>query len=183
MKSKEEIRNVLRRLHKEICAEELLALSKQLQSRFMSSEIYQKAKNICFYISKSREVSTDFLVQSAQADGKGCYAPVVMGTELQIAPIGEEWSLSSFGIREPKGTHFVPFSEIDVVVVPGLGFDQRGYRIGYGGGYYDRLLANRNSHQTLVGFTLEQWLLDDIHPEVYDQKVDWIITEGRTLLL
>jgi 5-formyltetrahydrofolate cyclo-ligase len=72
----------------------------------------------------------------------------------------------------------VPLHEIDVMLVPGLAFDPRGGRLGRGGGYYDRLLAERRSDCVAIGVTVTTRVLDAVPVEGHDGLVDWLATEG-----
>ncbi len=86
----------------------------------------------------------------------------------------------AMGIPEPAGLPPVIRKEdIDLVIVPGLAFDKAGYRLGYGGGYYDRYLSGLSLRT--IGLCPEQRLLSDIPRETHDQKVQMLITETRIL--
>lgn len=79
-----------------------------------------------------------------------------------------------YGIPAPQGT---PQLQPDLLLVPVNGFDARGYRIGYGGGYFDRTLAGADRPVTVgIGFELAR--LDDVQPEAHDLPLDWIVTEA-----
>ena len=67
--------------------------------------------------------------------------------------------------------------KIDVVVSPGLAFDRRGHRLGYGGGYYDRYLARLHAHASRVGIGFAVQLLDEVPAEETDQPVDVVVTD------
>jgi 5-formyltetrahydrofolate cyclo-ligase len=80
-----------------------------------------------------------------------------------------------FGIPFPQGT---PVVHPDLLVVPLNGFDARGYRIGYGGGFFDRTLAQLSPAPVTVGVGFEIARLDDVQPESHDVPLDWIVTEA-----
>ncbi|MDO4263052.1 MAG: 5-formyltetrahydrofolate cyclo-ligase [Deinococcus sp.] len=95
-----------------------------------------------------------------------------------------EWSaaseLSPLGVRQPpKDTPQVPASEVDAVVLPALAFDRRGFRLGYGGGFYDRFLAGFTG--PTIGVTPSALLLDEVPREAHDIALHWIVTERETL--
>src|SRR5690606_20723729 len=69
----------------------------------------------------------------------------------------------------------------DVVLVPLLGFDEQCYRLGYGGGYYDRTLAALEPKPLAIGVGFEHGRLETIRPQPHDVPLDWIVTEARTL--
>jgi 5-formyltetrahydrofolate cyclo-ligase len=83
-----------------------------------------------------------------------------------------------WGMSQPVGAGVVvPVHEIDVVLVPGIAFDATGARLGRGGGYYDRLLAERRSDSVAVGVTLADRVLDVVPTDGHDQRVDFLATE------
>ena len=89
-------------------------------------------------------------------------------------------SAAAFGALEPRDGAAIPPEELDVVIAPGLAFDQTGHRIGYGGGFYDRFLR-RAPRALRVGICFEVQLVDAVPAGVRDEIVDAIVTEGRTV--
>ena len=85
-----------------------------------------------------------------------------------------------FGIPEPEGGSPVSLSELDLMVVPGVGFDLHGHRLGYGRGYYDRVLAGESRRPTLVGLCFEQQVVDRLPRDPHDVCVDLLITEQHS---
>ena len=87
-----------------------------------------------------------------------------------------------WGMMQPVGRgHPIPTHELDVILVPGLAFDSSGRRLGRGGGYYDRLLADRRSDTLTVGVTWSARLVDEIPVEPHDQRVDYLATEDGVI--
>lgn len=84
-----------------------------------------------------------------------------------------------WGIFEPPRRAAVSPDEIDVVLVPGLGFDRAGHRVGYGGGYYDRLLRCLNAFK--LGFVMDMHLFELIRTEPHDIAVDFLVTSNQLL--
>lgn len=80
-----------------------------------------------------------------------------------------------YGIPTPASGDFV---QPDLILLPLNGFDAQGYRLGYGGGFFDRTLAALSPRPLVVGVGFEINRLDTIRPEIHDQRVDWIITEN-----
>ncbi len=99
----------------------------------------------------------------------------------------EELEPFSFGIREPKPelrtapSRRVEPEELALILLPGLGFDFSGGRLGRGAGYYDRFLSRVPTNVPRVGLAFECQLLERIPMQPHDQKVDWIVTENRTI--
>lgn len=83
------------------------------------------------------------------------------------------------GMEQPVDTgNPIPLHEIDVFLVPGLAFDSTGARVGRGGGYYDRALAERRTDTDAIGVTLDERVIVSIPVCGHDQRVDWLATEG-----
>ena len=140
------------------------------------------------YLSKDGEVGTDNLLGRALELGKRVCVPVVdeKSEELRISELpGPEVSfqLGAFGVREPKeeDLNFVPPNQVDLVVAPGLAFDRRGGRIGYGKGYYDRLLSRLGSHVPRIALAFDFQVLDAVPQDENDIRVNAIITEKSTM--
>ena len=82
--------------------------------------------------------------------------------------------LGAYGIPVPDNTEPV---NIDIVLIPMVGFDQQGYRLGYGSGYYDRTLAISEPCPLVIGIAFEMFRLDSVYPQAHDIPMDFIITE------
>lgn len=131
---------------------------------------YQEADTIATFLSMSHEVDTRELILQAQKDGKRVLIPkTAKNGHMDFVPYDESRLVrSSFGILEPQAGEIVPPSEIDLIHVPGLAWNQKGYRIGYGGGYYDRYLA---SYQGMTVSTICDKQCYEFIPDPHDQAV------------
>ena len=107
--------------------------------------------------------------------------PCVVGAEAPLQFLrwepGMPMSRGTFGTREPSHGEAV---EPAVLLLPCVGFERRGYRLGYGGGYYDRTLAARPGVVT-IGVAYDECELADFAPQPHDRPVDWLVTQTRTL--
>lgn len=162
--------------------EERVQKSNLITEVVLKQEIYRKAENVLLYASFNSEVQTDELISRTIALGKNTLLPVVIpGEKKLIAKRIESLDdvyLSDLGIREPKeNLAEVDYHMIDVVIVPGCCFDKKGYRIGYGGGYYDRLIDKLHLRAVTIGLAFEKQIVDTLPFEAHDRKVDMIITE------
>lgn len=94
---------------------------------------------------------------------------------------GDQLVLNQYGIAEPESTQpiLVPNNQT-IMVIPGIAFDKRGYRLGYGGGYFDRYLSN---HQmaTSIGISFDDFVVDQLPHEPHDRKVDYICSQNRVM--
>jgi 5-formyltetrahydrofolate cyclo-ligase len=149
---------------------------------------FQAADKILIYLSKEGEVSTDSLLDRAFELGKRVCVPVVdkKNEELNISELPgpqTRFRLGAFGVREPEEAdlNFVSPDQIDLVVTPGLAFDRRGGRIGYGKGYYDRLLSRLGSHIPRIALAFDFQVLDAVPQDENDVRVNAIITEKSTM--
>ena len=149
----------------------------------MCSGLFRDARCLALYSAIHNEVSTDEIVEQALDSDKSLVFPRVSGEDLEFVVIESPAELVSgaFGVKEPKGCNLVPIEKIDLVVVPGVAFDQRGHRLGYGRGYYDRALANCQSRCVKVGFAYDFQLVEKLPATDYDETLSVLITESQTL--
>lgn len=164
------------------------AQSRSIMRTLVGRKEFQKADRILVYLSKDGEVCTDNLLDRAFELGKRVCVPVVdrENDELRISELpGPEidFRLGAFGVREPaeEDLNFVPPDQIDLVIAPGLAFDRRGGRIGYGKGYYDRLLSRLDSRVPRIALAFDFQILDAVPQDESDIQVDIIITEKSTM--
>jgi 5-formyltetrahydrofolate cyclo-ligase len=163
----------------QVCAD----LSSEVQRRFMCSDLFRDARCLALYSAIHNEVSTDAIVGQALDSDKSLVFPRVSGEDLEFVMIESPAELVSgaFGVKEPKGCNLVPVEKVDLFVVPGVAFDKRGHRLGYGRGYYDRALAKCPSHCMKVGFAYDFQLVEELPATDYDETLSMLITESQTL--
>jgi len=132
------------------------------------------------YAALPEEVSLDPLIRRLIRDGRTVALPRVTGEgtlDLHRTEDLEALVEGAFGVREPVPAQpLVEPGDIDVVLVPGVAFDRTGRRLGYGGGYYDRLLP-RLVRARRVGVCLEAQLVPAVAAEAHDQRVGSVVTE------
>ena len=137
-------------------------------------------RSVFLYLSFSHEAGTDKLLQSLLEKGKTVYCPRVEGKEMEAVLYGEDLSLSAYGIREPLGKAFE--GDIDVAVVPLLAVDERGNRLGYGGGYYDKYLsAHKNTLK--IGYCYDEQIVRELPVDGNDVRMDAVVTDKRIVTL
>ena len=126
------------------------------------------------------EINPAPLLVWLHAEGFPLALPAMQGKGLPLvmrswAP-GDAMAPATWGIAEPMDDK--PEVEPDIVLVPLLAFDVRGYRIGYGGGFYDRTLAKlrKGKPVTAVGIAYDEQKVDAVPVESYDQRLDWVLT-------
>ena len=121
------------------------------------------------------EVSTAAFIKQAQLDGKRVLVPKTYGQGRMIFVDYDERHLqkSSFGLMEPTSEEAVDKTEIDLIHVPGVVFNSQGFRIGYGGGYYDRYLADFAGASISSIYSFQQ---SDFEPDYHDIAVKEVLT-------
>ena len=141
---KKELRQTVLNQMKKLSGKEKEQADSWLTQHLLSSGAYQEAQVIATYLSMPHEVSTAAFIKQAQLDGKRVLVPKTYGQGRMIFVDYDESRLqkSSFGLLEPISEEAVDKTEIDLIHVPGVVFSSQGFRIGYGGGYYDRYLAD-----------------------------------------
>jgi 5-formyltetrahydrofolate cyclo-ligase len=139
------------------------------------------------YLSFGSEVLTDDLIRWGWGEGKRILVPFCHpeGREMTACRIDgfDELEEGRYGIRAPVVGRLRPVTsgEIDAVVVPAVAFDRWGYRVGYGGGYYDRFLPAA-PQATKIGAAFACQIIAEIPVGPYDVKMDYIVTEEEILI-
>ncbi len=142
---KSELRKQVLQEMRSIPQKQKIAMDRALTERFLHHPFYQEAKVIATYLSFSHEFQTQGLIDQALRDGKKVLIPKTYpkGRMEFVVYDPQQLKKTSFGLLEPQGDlEVVDASQIDLIHVPGLAFTREGYRIGYGGGYYDRYLEH-----------------------------------------
>jgi len=166
--------------HAQLVHESLL-----IEENLASQDEYREAKVVATYVSKEEEVQTDGIVRRMFAEGRRVAVPLVdlpSGTLIffEIHGLGDV-SMGHFGILEPgRDTPPLPLDETDIVLVPLVAWDDRGHRIGYGRGYFDRALAGRGRSLS-IGLALESQRIRKVPDGPSDVRLDMVVTEKRVL--
>ena len=171
-----------------ISLQELVAKSEIITDLFLNSDIYKEANTIMAYLDFRNEVKTEKIIKTAIADGKQVVIPisVVETRQLILSEIINydiELEQGAYGILEPK-KEFIRETDpnvVDVVLIPGVAFDERGYRVGYGAGYYDRFLERVRPDTKKVALSFEMQIVVNAFEDTHDVPVDMIITEKGTM--
>lgn len=146
------------------------------------------SRNTLGYAAFGTEVDIDALLRSWIAAGVAVHLPFVDGEDLGIAVVGDldaDLAPGWGGVREPDPAHRVPADPavLDVAVVPGVGFDRAGHRLGYGGGHFDRLLARLAPGSTIIGVAFSTQVVTQLPSDDHDIGVDVLVTEDGVLRL
>lgn len=172
---KKEARKLIRELKKHYTAVEKRELSVPVMERIATDEHFRNAKTVLAYWSMEDEVFTHAFVKQWSKE-KTLLLPCVKGDELEIRYFDGEDKLrpgEAFGIGEPVGELFTNLDKIDVILVPGVAFDQFGNRLGRGKGYYDKILKNTCGYK--IGLCFPFQVMDEVPVDDYDVKMDRVV--------
>ena len=178
---KAELRKQVLQEMKAISQEQKQFIDQTLIERLLHHPFYQEAKVIATYLSFPHEFQTQGLIEQALKDGKKVLIPKTYPKGRMDFVVYDPQQLvkTSFGLLEPQGDlEVVDASQIDLIHVPGLSFTTKGYRIGYGGGYYDRYLEQFSGH-TLS--TIYPCQIQDFIPENHDIPVEEVLIDEGNL--
>jgi 5-formyltetrahydrofolate cyclo-ligase len=180
-RKKEEYRQYYLNIRENFSPEEVKEKSNKICQTLLSLPLWQRANVVMLYVAVRNEVDTVPLIQAALNEAKTVLLPRVEN-KAEIVPykikrFPEDVSPGFAGIPEPIPQKALPWHEkIDLIVVPGVVFDVRGGRIGYGLGYYDRFLKKMDE-VIKIGLTFERCLTYALPLEPQDEIVDIVITE------
>lgn len=183
--SKKALRHKYLDIRQELNSEVIENISKKITRNFFSLKEVNipSCKNFLLFHSFRNEIITYDIINRLILEGKKVFLPYVkkerntLGISRIYSLSGDELVSGVFGVKEPIQKQDIPVTEMDIMVVPGLVFARNGYRIGYGGGFYDRLLSKINNETLTVGLVYHQFLLDTLPVKDYDLPVDIVITE------
>jgi 5-formyltetrahydrofolate cyclo-ligase len=180
-RAKREVRGGIRAARDAIPPSERAELGARAVGYLLEMPEVTAAGTIMAFWSFGSEVPTEPLVQALHDRGAALVLPRIAEdglVPLAYAP-GDPTTATAFGAREPiLGARRVNPASIDVVVTPGLAFDRRGGRVGYGGGFYDRFFRVEAPQAFRVGLAFEMQLLDDVLPAGHgDLRVHAVVTE------
>lgn len=177
-------KEMLQRLNR-LSKETYRARSESIIQRFVISRLFRQAEVIGVTISRFPEVRTMSLIEEAWRAGKRVVVPRC-NTETKEMTFREimsydELEVVSSGLYEPKEneTDAVEKQEIDLLIVPGVIYSNEGYRIGFGGGYYDRYLKDYDGRTVSLAFTEQTGQVVPVEP--YDVPVQYIISDTQTI--
>lgn len=169
----------LRRAQMECDSENKVEKDEMIRDRVLDLREWQDARTVLLYVSHDGEVDTFDLMKRAREHGKRVAAPRVVVERLELREIRGEEDLEAgaYGISEPSADRpLIEPSEVDVAIVPGIVFDKRGHRVGYGRGYYDRLLKETSCPH--IGLAYGFQIVEYIPEEDYDVPVALVVTES-----
>lgn len=178
---KAEARRQIRDALTRISEEERELASEQIASRILSLPEFRRAASVMLFASLPDEFDTMPLIEESLNLQKRVYLPRVdwRARKLNVCRMRSVSDLDEgyMGILEPCADEVLPASELDFILVPGLGFDRHGQRLGRGAGYYDRLLSEPNLRAVLCGACYAVQVVDHVPHERWDRPIHMLVTE------
>lgn len=182
MKTKNDLRRTVLELRKKKTPQEILDESRAVLHRLEASELYIKSACILTYVGFQGEVETRPLIEKAWEDGKNVSVPRVEGRDIVFCPLTDFSQLKegTFHVPEPVSAPASIKGDV-LVIVPGVAFDEKCNRIGYGKGFYDRYLREHPQY-TAAALAFDWQIFDFIPHTDYDRQPDCIFTGTKTIL-
>lgn len=188
--SKNQLRQRLRQQRRDLPAATQRRAAKRLLQQLRKLPEFRRARHIALYSASDGEISTNEVLRHCQQRGKVCYLPVIHRDTKQAqmrfhrhAP-GQTLRSNTFNIPEPNALRRrqIDPARLDMMLLPLVGFDRRGNRLGMGGGYYDRALAfkqRRNAANTplLIGLAHHLQEVERLPTQHWDIPLDWVATD------
>jgi len=175
-------RKQLREKIGQLSSEERQAKSCAVCQKLGRTKVFQQAKVVMLYLSLEHEIDTTCLIKKSLKAGKKVLVPSVEWHQNKIVPVTIEsleceMHQDRHGLRHPKNGTPTDITEIDLVVVPGVGFDLQGDRLGKGGGFYDRFLGTNGFKGVSCGLGFEEQVVDKLPTYDHDVRLNMLVTD------
>lgn len=186
--NKNEIRKHIQAVRNELTEDVLKEENRKIRERLFALECFKKSTMLFSYVSFGKEADTHEIIIMALQMNKRVYVPRVENKEMNFYEIHDLDGLirSDYGILEPVGDirhRYRPSSEDSknkLMLIPGLAFDIRGNRIGYGAGFYDRYLGGYPENEwEKLALAYDFQIINNISTDIYDIPADYILTPNR----
>jgi 5-formyltetrahydrofolate cyclo-ligase len=182
-RQKEAMRARMRDIRDSLSPADRLRLAGEIQANLFRLPQVGEAGTILLFYSFGSEVPTTGTIQRLLDSGVRVLMPFLQGSDIDAAELrpGDSLAASTYGPKEPSNRVAVDPNEVDAVITPGLAFDSHGYRLGYGGGHYDRYLARLRPDSSRVGIAFHVQLVPAVPHGREDQQLDIVVTEVETI--
>jgi 5-formyltetrahydrofolate cyclo-ligase len=159
---------------------------RSIEARLFNLPEFSAAKTIFFFASFRSEVDTIGMIRMSLEAGKRVVLPRVEGQNLGLYEIKSLGELGPGYMKIPEPSVLtddrkITINDVDAVIIPGAAFDKNGNRIGYGGGFYDRLLAELQKPVAVIAPTYEEQVIESVPTDPHDKKVSIIVTDRREI--
>lgn len=184
METKLQLRKRIVNLRNNMSVHDVKEKSNIIINKLIALEEYMKSNTVFVYMSFGTEVITEDLIKLMLSEGKQVVIPYTDTKNTVLIPseiksLENDLVLNSFGYYEPEFEKIkvVEPEEFDLIINPGVVFDRQLNRVGYGKGYYDRILVRKRKDAKVIAVAYEFQVLDEVPAEKHDIKMDMIITE------
>lgn len=191
MDSRQALRKKLREQRTKLTTAEQVLASQKITGQLIQNPLFQQSQHIAAYISINHEINPNRIIEKIWESHKRCYLPVLQKKQLAFSVYKRESPLKNNRLNIPEPPLLPELSinshDLDLVLVPLLGFTVKGYRLGMGGGFYDRTFSflleeNRSIKPYLIGLGYEWQKLEAFEIEEWDVPLNAIITENEFIL-
>jgi 5-formyltetrahydrofolate cyclo-ligase len=186
--TKDEIRSTIAKALAELSDSEIIDKTNRIEKRLFEFANFLEANIVLLYINSDCEVNSLKIIEKCLNYKKIVILPAFDTTKyemklMKIDNLDSDLTLGPRGILEPdpRRCNIVPIECIDIAIIPGVAFDEKGGRIGSGDGYYDRLIPKLTITTRKVALTFEDQIVSQIQMETHDKHVDIIVTERRII--
>ena len=173
---KKTLRKQIREQKRAMTPEQIATASEKLVQMFLETDLYRQAKTIYGYLPYNQEVRTVSILERALAGGKRVAVPKVCGEEMKFIYMTDLTQVEAgyAGIPEPIADGPVGDDPTALVLMPGMAFTKEGQRMGYGGGFYDKFLAEEPNHPT-IALCYDFQIFESLPTEEFDIPVDCVL--------
>ena len=186
---KQTVRKNLLMLREQLPPDMRTAYSAAISQRLLQLPEYRQAGTVLGYMNFGTEFASELFVVQALAEGKRLVLPRVNHHTnrldlYRVEDMENQLATGLWGIREPiaeRCERLDQLNEVEFALLPGVAFARDGARLGYGKGFYDRLLAQMTHRPALVAAAFAVQIVEQIPQEATDIKVEWIVTEQETI--
>jgi 5-formyltetrahydrofolate cyclo-ligase len=185
---KKRLRRELRQWLRDLSPQQAHARSLAAAQRLVETEAFTQATAVMLYLPLIGEVDTRPIALRAWQADKTVTVPLVSHEQKHMIPVTlrsfeEPMTLDHLGVRSPRTGEPMPISMIDLVIVPGLGFDRNGRRLGRGAGFFDRFLARPEFGGVVCGLAFDEQVVDELPADIHDVSMHMIVTDRQVLRL
>lgn len=183
---KKQLRSLLRKRRRGLSPHEVIESSRLVTQRLLTFAPFRQASTVVLYNADENEVVTEAIWQAAVKQDQAVYYPRITADKADLEFVrrypGEQLVLGTFNILIPSGNQLLlGMQPSDIVLTPGVGFDERGHRLGRGKGYYDRAFRGVLADALRVALAYELQMVSTLPSGPEDERVQWIVTESRLL--
>ncbi len=183
---KRRLRALLRQRRRALSVRDVRKNSRRIAARLCAQAMFHQARQVLLYSPDENEVDTEELWQESRRRGIEVYYPRVTADKQTVEFVrrhdNEPLIPGVFDILVPPGEDLLSgVSRTDLVLLPGVGFDRTGHRLGRGRGYYDRALSGALAGALRVGLAHECQVVPHIPIDPHDERVDYVVTERRLI--